>query len=241
MSTPLGPVGIVPAAGHARRLQPLSCSKEMLLVGGRPVIDGLLQRMDAASCREVRIVTRPDKRDVAEHARTRGAKVVFARPATVSESLLAGLDGVGAETPVIFGFPDTLWGPIDGFVALLAALAAGAEVALGIFRTESPRRSDVVTMEGAHVTSIHVKPQEPPSELVWGCAATRAGVLRGVEGWAEPGAYFDKLARRGLVVGVRLADPFVDIGTPASARRARATEPGGSSGPLRAVSGEGVE
>ena len=241
MSAPRALVGIVPAAGHARRLQPLSCSKEMLLVGGRPVIDCLLQRMDAASCTEIRIVTRPDKRDVAEHARTCGATVVFARPATVTESLLAGLDGLSAETPVIFGFPDTLWEPIDGFVALLAALAAGAEVALGIFRAESPRRSDVVTMEGEHVTSIHVKPQEPPSELVWGCAATHARVLGGAEGWAEPGAYFDTLARQGLVRGVRLADPFVDIGTPASSRRARAAESTRTSGSPRAVSGEGVE
>jgi NDP-sugar pyrophosphorylase family protein len=213
----------------------------MLLVGGRPVIDCLLQRMDAALCGEIRVVTRPDKRDVAEHARARGTTVVFARPTTVSASLLAGLDGLGADTPVIFGFPDTLWDPIDGFVALLAALASGAEVALGIFRAESPSRSDVVTVEGEHVTSIHVKPQQPPSELVWGCAATHAGVLRGVEGWAEPGAYFDTLARRGLVGGVRLADPFVDIGTPASSRRARATDPGRRFSPPRLAGGEGVE
>ena len=241
MSEPPAPVGIVPAAGHARRLQPLSCSKEMLRVGDHPVIDCLLQRMDAASCREIRVVTRPDKRDVVEHARARGATVVFACPATVSASLLAGLDGLDAETPVLFGFPDTLWDPIDGFVPLLAALASGAEVALGVFRAESPRRSDVVTMDGEHVTSIHVKPQEPPSELVWGCAATHAGVLEGVEGWAEPGAYFDTLARQGLVRGIRLEDPFVDIGTPASFRRARATKPGPSSSPPRAVSGEGAE
>jgi glucose-1-phosphate thymidylyltransferase len=230
MSTPLAPVGIVPAAGHARRLQPLPCSKEMILVEGRPVIDRLLERMDAASCSEIRVVTRPDKRDVAEHARARGATVIFARPATVSASLSAGINGVGGETPVIFGFPDTLWDPIDGFVELLAALAAGATVALGIFRAESPRRSDVITMENEYVTSIRVKPDEPASNLVWGCAATHAAVLAGVEGWVEPGAYFDTLARRGLVVGVRLADPFVDIGTPESFRRA-----GGR------FNGEGVE
>jgi glucose-1-phosphate thymidylyltransferase len=242
MTAPPAPVGIVPAAGHARRLQPLSCSKEMLLVGGRPVIDSLLERMAAAACREIRVVTRPDKRDVAEHARACGATVVLARPATVSASLLAGLDDLDAETPVLFGFPDTIWGPIDGFVALLAALASGAEVALGIFRGESPRRSDVVLMEGEHVTAIHVKPQEPPSELVWGCAATRAGVLRGVAGWAEPGDYFDTLARQGLVRGIRLEDPFVDIGTPASLRRAGATETGPSPGPPGpAVSGGGAE
>jgi NDP-sugar pyrophosphorylase family protein len=66
-----------------------------------------------------------------------------------------------------------------------------------------------------------VKPEHPASDLVWGCAATRAGVLRGLEGSAEPGNHFDELARQGLVRGVRLLDPFVDIGTPESLGRAR--------------------
>jgi NDP-sugar pyrophosphorylase family protein len=220
-TAPRAAVGIVPAAGRARRLQPLAGSKEVCHVGGRPVIDYLLERMDAAPCAEIRVVTRPEKRDVAEHARARGATVIFARTANVSESLLAGLDGLSPETPVVFGFPDTLWEPRDGFARLLAALQA-AEVALGIFRAEAPRRSDVVTLAGPLVTSIRVKPEEPFSDLIWGCAATSAGVLRGVGGKPEPGEYFDGLARRGVVRGVRLEDPFIDIGTPEALRRARA-------------------
>jgi glucose-1-phosphate thymidylyltransferase len=212
-------VGIVPAAGYARRLQPLTRSKEVLRVRGRPVIDYLLERMKAADCADLRVVTRPEKRDVADHARARGATVVFGHPADVSESLLGGLEGVPAETPVIFGFPDTLWGPRDGFVQLLAVLRPGAEVALGIFAAEAPGRSDVVAIEADRVTSIQVKPDEPRSNLVWGCAATYARVLRGVVGHSEPGAYFDELARQGIVRGVRLADPFIDIGTRGALRR----------------------
>jgi NDP-sugar pyrophosphorylase family protein len=222
VSAPGAPVGLVPAAGYARRLQPLAGSKEMCEVGGRPVLDFLLDRMEAASCAEIRVVTRPDKPDVVAHARTRGATVVLARPASVSESLLAGLDGVPHENPVVFGFPDTLWGPDDGFAALLAALGPGVDVALGIFRAEAPSRSDVVTLDAERVSAIHVKPDEPPSTLVWGCAATVARVLAGVRGHAEPGHFFDRLARGGVVRGVRLEDPFVDIGTPDSLRRARA-------------------
>lgn len=225
------PVGIVPAAGHARRLGPLlSGSKEVFPIGGRPVMDYLLERMQAAGCAEIRVVTRPEKRDVAEHARARGATVVFARPASVSESLLAGVEGLEAEAAVVFGFPDTLWEPRDGFVQLLAKLEPGVAAALGIFRAEEPERSDVVLLEGDRVASIDVKPERPASDLVWGCAATRADVLRALRGRAEPSHLFDELARQGLVRGVRLADPFVDIGTPESLERAqdRAVSGGGA-------------
>jgi NDP-sugar pyrophosphorylase family protein len=216
------PVGLVPAAGHARRLGSLlSGSKEVYPIGGRPVIDYLLERMRAAGCTEIRVVTRPEKLDVVEHARVSGATVVLARPASVSASLLAGVEDLDAETAVVFGFPDTLWQPRDGFVRLLAALGPGVAVALGIFRAEDPERSDIVILEGGRVAAIEVKPERPGSDLVWGCAATRVSVLRGLEGCEEPGHFFGELARRGLVRGVRLSDPFVDIGTPEALRRAR--------------------
>lgn len=222
------PVGIVPAAGHARRLQPvLSGSKEVYPIGGRPVIDYLLERMDAASCAEIRVVTRPEKLDVVDHARSSGATVVLARPASVSESLLSGIEGLGGETAVVFGFPDTLWQPRDGFVRLLAALRPGVAAVLGIFRADEPERSDVVRMEGDRVTAVEVKPARPSSDLVWGCAAAWAGALRGVQSGAEPGQHLGELARRGLIRGVRLCDPFVDIGTPEALRRARERVPNG--------------
>jgi NDP-sugar pyrophosphorylase family protein len=204
------------------------------------VIDYLFDRMEVAGCLEIRVVTRPDKRDVAAHARSRGAVVVLATPATVSDSLLSGLGDLAPETSVVFGFPDTLWEPRDGLARLLAALKPGVDVALGIFRAEAPARSDVVTLEGNLVNAIQVKPEQPLSDLVWGCAASSAAVLRGLQGWPEPGDYFDRLARRGLVRGVRLTDPFVDIGTPDALRRARAIAGNANGGGRAGLSGEGA-
>jgi NDP-sugar pyrophosphorylase family protein len=180
----------------------------------------LLDRMQAAGCTEIRVVTRPDKQDVVELARSRGAAVVLGRPSSVSESLAAGVAGVAPDTAVVFGFPDTLWGPADGFTRLLAALDADVAAVLALFRTEEPARSDVVEVDGdGRVLRIEVKPQRPRSDLVWGCAACPAGVVQAFLGDAEPGAYLHGLAARGLVRGVRLCDPFVDIGTPESLRR----------------------
>lgn len=204
-------VGVIPAAGHATRLQPLPSSKEVLPIGGRPVMDYLVERMRAASCDELRVVTRPEKSDVASHARELGAEVVEGHPPSVADSLLLGMHGLGAEDLVLFGFPDSIWEPVDGFAQLLAGLD---EVSLGLFRCRDLKRADVVVVEGERVTAIHVKPEEPPSELVWGCLAARAQALRGLQGHDEPGAYLDELARAGRVRGVDFGTEFVDVGTP---------------------------
>ena len=81
-------IGIVPAAGFATRLQPLEGSKEMHSVDGRAVMDYALERLRAAPCGEIRVVTRPEKKDVVAHAEAQGATVVLGRPQTVAESFL---------------------------------------------------------------------------------------------------------------------------------------------------------
>jgi hypothetical protein len=69
---------------------------------------------------------------------------------------------------VVFGFPDTLWEPLDGFAQLLAALEPQVDAALGIFGATEPSRSDTVGLEGDRVLWIDVKPARPRSELLWG-------------------------------------------------------------------------
>jgi len=207
-------VGVVPAAGYATRLQPLEGSKEVIRVAGRPVMDHLVDRLRLAGCEDVRVVTRPEKTDVIEHAGELGLTVVRAHPASVSESLLAGLEGTTREDIVLFGFPDTIWEPLDGFVRLLDALD-GFQVALGVFRGREPQRSDVVEFaESRIVTSVEVKPPVPKSGWIWGMAAARRRSLSALAIHPEPGAAFNSMCSRGEVVAVPLSGPFVDLGTP---------------------------
>jgi glucose-1-phosphate thymidylyltransferase len=212
-------VGLIPAAGLAERLQPLAGSKELLPVGGRPIIDVLVDRMRAAAD-EIVVVTRPEKRDVVEHAEAFGLRVVEGRPATVSQSLLLGLRAVGEDDDVLLGFPDTLWSPADGFVQLLAVLE-DVDVALGVFESEEPERSDAVVLEGTRVEAVDVKPARPRSSLVWGCAAARRTALGGLERHDEPGFLFDELAREGRVHAVPFPGVMIDIGTSEALARAR--------------------
>jgi NDP-sugar pyrophosphorylase family protein len=210
-------VGIIPAAGYATRLQPLEGSKEMVRISGRPVMDLLLQRLRVAGCRDVRVVTRPEKSDVIRYATDQGVTVVLGRPRSVSHSLLAGVAGIKGDAIVVFGFPDTIWFPVDGFVPLVKRVEAGSDVALGVFNGLDPRRSDVVRIdEAGRIRRIEVKPPSPSSSLVWGCGASRMETLSAVADYDEPGDYFDTLCDEGRVAGVLFRGPFVDIGTRAA-------------------------
>lgn len=225
-------VGIVPAAGYATRMQPLAGSKELLPVGGRPVVDHLLERMGAAGCREIRIVTRPEKKDVLEHARDRGLKIFAGHPGSVSESVSLGLAGLPDEAVILLGFPDTIWRPIDGFTRLLATLDESCDLVLGLFWFGEPERGDVVALaDDGRVASVHVKPDVPKSNWIWGCAVVRRHALHSLAEHPEPGVLFDALARQGKAAAVELSRSYVDIGTPAALEAA--AQPDGGSWPRR--------
>jgi glucose-1-phosphate thymidylyltransferase len=216
-------VGIVPAAGYATRLQPLDGSKEVYRVGGRPLMDYVVERMRAAQCDELRVVTRPDKRDVVEHARELGARVLERRPETLAQSIALGLDGLAAAEVALIGFPDTIWDAEDGFAHLVDALDDEQDVALGVFVSAEPQRSDVVSLDASGVvTAVDVKPENPPANLIWGCAAANVAALAGVEHRTWPGEHFDELARAGRVRGVRLPGKYLDVGTKEALRQAEA-------------------
>jgi glucose-1-phosphate thymidylyltransferase len=214
--------GVIAAAGYATRLQPLPCSKEMLPIDGRPVMDYVIDRMRRAGCTQVRVVTRPEKADVITHAEEIGATVVLAHPATPGESFVAGMAGLAPEDIVLIGWPDTIWEPEDGYVPLVRAVEGGREIALGLFETPDLERSDVISFDGSgRITGIHIKPADPPSTWIWGCAAARVRALVGLEREEWPGSFFDSLCQNGVeLYAVPLSDVWLDIGTKEALERA---------------------
>jgi glucose-1-phosphate thymidylyltransferase len=220
-------VGVIPAAGYATRLQPLDVSKEVYPVGGRPVMDYLIERMWAAPADELRVVTRPDKRDVIENASRNRARVVEARPPTLARSLLEGIRGLADDDVVLLGFPDSIWDPVDGYTRVLELFREGWEVALGLFRAEDLRRYEpVVFDDSGRVLRIEFKPERPSSNWIWGCAAASVATLRGLEHEEEPGVLFNSLAANGGVAGVQLAEAYIDMGTHSGLREAHRTHAG---------------
>jgi len=195
----------------------------VLPVGGRPVLEFLVERMRVTAPDEIRVVTRPEKTDVIALCHRLGLAVHEARPASPAESLASAIGDLGPDDVVLIGFPDTIWEPLTGFSTLLDALPGAPDAALGLFHTDEPERSDVVvTRADGRVLRIMVKPAAPPSDLLWGCAAARAGALAGLERYEEPGSLFDALARNRRVLGVHLSNTWIDVGTPDALRRAEA-------------------
>lgn len=217
-------MGVVPAAGHGTRLCLATGSKEMLPVGGRPVMDVLVARMRAGGAAEIRVVTRPDKRDVIDHAEARGLRVILGRPLTAPASMAIGLAGLASPDLALIGYPDCLWTPADGYRRLVAALRErpGVDVALGLFSTPDAARSDVVVVDGdGLVRDIVVKSPSPPSDVIYGCVAARPAALAGLADVEGLSALLLQLCARGRVLGVPLLGFWLDIGTPASLARAR--------------------
>jgi glucose-1-phosphate thymidylyltransferase len=213
-------VGVIPAAGYATRLQPLDISKEVYPIGGRPVMDYLIERMRAAPCTELRVVTRPDKRDVAENAARNGATVIEANPATLAESFLTGMRGLADDDVVLLGFPDSIWEPVDGFARVIELLRRW-DVGLGLFQATDLRRHEpVVFDDSGEVRRIEFKPERPSSDWTWGCAAAAARTLRGLQYEDEPGIFFNSLSAEGRVAGVCLSGGYLDIGTRTGLREA---------------------
>lgn len=205
---------MVPAAGYATRLQPLECSKEVYPIHGRPVMDYLIERMRLAPCDELRVVTRPDKTDVIAYCAEHGATVIQARPASLAQSLLCGIEGLAAQDIVLIGFPDSIWAPVDGYRHVVRLLTQGWQVALGLFQAEGLQRFEPVLTDGtARVQHIEFKPATPSSDWLWGCAAAPAEVLSGLRDHAEPGIFFDALARSGVVGAIQLSTEYLDMGT----------------------------
>jgi NDP-sugar pyrophosphorylase family protein len=215
-------IGLLPAAGTAERLQPLAGSKEMLELGGRPVLEYAVDRLRAAHPDEIRVVLRPEKADVAARAGSLGLEIVEARPRSLAESILSGIAPLAGDDLVLVDLPDSIWEPVDGFTLLLPALTDDADVVLGAFGSAEPERGDVVELAAYDsVVAVHVKRPDPPGDLVWGAFAARAGVLKELHRHAEPGHLFDQLARRGRVRAVRFPGEFTDIGTKEALSRAR--------------------
>lgn len=175
-------------------------------------MDYVVDRMRAAGCDELRVVTRRDKEDVIANAKQGGAVVILGRPESLSASISLGLAGLADADVVLLGFPDTVWRAPAGFEPLLGALE-GYEAALGLFPTAEPETCDAVTCDAdGRVTGIEVKAPDPASDLLWGCAAVRVRALAGIAAEVDPGYRLAALARAGAVAGVRLPGTFVDIG-----------------------------
>jgi dTDP-glucose pyrophosphorylase len=210
--------GIVPAAGYGTRLQRTGGSKEVYPIGGRPVMDYEIERQRRAPCDQVRVVTRPEKADVIEHAEELGTVVIEAYPESLARSYFTGIEDLDDDDVALLGYPDSVWEPEphDGYRTVLEFFRAGDwDVALGLLPAPDMSREEPVTYdhETGRVERLQFKPKHPEAPSTWAGAVAYVGVLRGLEAAQEPGKFFNGHAATGRVGATPLEGRFLDMGT----------------------------
>ena len=224
--------GIVPAAGHGSRIQPLAFSKELLPVGSRldgererprAVSEYLVERLVLGGAGKICFVISPGKSDILEYygAGAYSARIFYSvqpEPAGLCDAIFCALPLIADEDHVVVGLPDTIWVPADA----LAQLPDGP-LAFLLFPVEHPELFDAVLLdEHDRVREIQVKQPAASSRWIWGAFKMPGAVLRELHAlWLERGRrdeYFGTLvnawlARGGAAVGLRIGDSYVDVGT----------------------------
>jgi glucose-1-phosphate thymidylyltransferase len=179
-------IGLLPAAGFAKRLGPLSCSKEIYPIpihseGGEPrtkaVGQFLLEKMRRAGIERAFIVIREGKWDIPAHFRD-GAPVnmhigylittvPWGTPYTLDQAYPFVRDNL-----VALGFPDIIFSTSDAYERLIAHQArTGADVVLGLFPADRPATMDVVDVGADNrVKEIRSKPAQTTLTRTWGIA-----------------------------------------------------------------------
>jgi glucose-1-phosphate thymidylyltransferase len=147
-------VAVVPAAGSATRLGDLlTGSKEIVDIGGEPLLVRLLGRLMGAGVDEAVVVLREGKWDIPEtlldhpNLGVDVSYVIVREPRGELHSVAAALRSTGGSL-VALGYPDVLFEPPDAYGRLLERQAeTGADLVLGLFPTEDVERVDMVALD----------------------------------------------------------------------------------------------
>jgi len=182
-------VGLIPAGGHATRLSPLPCSKELFPIGWqvddmgnmkpKVVSHFLLDKYKVAGIRKTYFILRKGKWDIPQYYGD-GAMVDMdlaylmmnlphGHPFTLDQAFPFTTNNL-----VAFGYPDILFEPEDAFSQLIRKQAeTKASVVLGIFPIQPDQRwGDFMSFgEGGRIKTIALR--EPPAadqRLGWSIA-----------------------------------------------------------------------
>jgi dTDP-glucose pyrophosphorylase len=209
--------GIVPAAGSGTRLPNRQCSKELIPVAGKPVIEYLLDRMVIGGADKICIVIAPGKADILRKYGTtyKSAKLCYLiqpEPIGLADAIFICEPFVSGD--VLIGLPDTVWFPEYGFQKLPQRMS------LLVFQVPDPENFDSVEYdEAGMVRRVAVKASKPASGWVWGAMRMTCLELRTLSRMWQQEPYVGTVINRwveagGQVIAIESSGPYLDIGTP---------------------------
>ena len=236
MTDRAGPVGVLPAAGMARRLGRIPCSKEILPVGLddgglRPAIAAALRGFRTAGIDEAWICISPGKGDIREFlgeeyhgVHLRYHVVENSRGAPESIQFLG--DRLEGRT-VALAFPDIQFQPPDAIARALARLqSTDDDISLCLVPSDRGDKVDLVEAGPDNmIRSLAMKPGPGHGGWTWIAAAWRPSFTRllrafRVDSGLGREVYFGDVILAGLRHGlrggtVRCPEGWsLDIGTP---------------------------
>jgi glucose-1-phosphate thymidylyltransferase len=179
-------VGLIPAAGIAKRLGSLAFSKELLPVGLnadkqepgiKAVSTYLLEKFQRAGVKKGYVVIRKGKWDIPNYYGDGGeigiqlAYLTMTHPFGVPYTLDQAYSFV-KTSKVFLGFPDILFEPENAFaVADTAFEQKSADIMLGLYPVQDKsqmQKSDMVDFEtNGRITRIIVKPETTALKFSW--------------------------------------------------------------------------
>lgn len=181
-----GPIGVIPAAGRARRLGRLPCSKEILPVGirpaqtsetGRPIrvaIDAALDAFRMADIHDIVIVLSPSKLDVPAYLGDGGLWGLRIEYAYIEDSpgspfSIDQARSIVGERPVALAYPDIRFRPVDAIARLRRSIGeTGADLTLALVPSDAGHKVDLVRFDkGGRITGLDIKPGRGQSGWTW--------------------------------------------------------------------------
>jgi glucose-1-phosphate thymidylyltransferase len=234
---------VILAAGYATRLYPLTLDrpKHLLEVGGRPILEQLLERLPLAELDAIYVVTNAKFAPLfREWADEYPANVVVIDDGTSTEEDRLGaigdlalvIAGEHLDDDLLVAAGDSLFTErLDGFVRFGRERAAVATAVYDVGDLDAMKRLSLVAVaEDSRVTSFEEKPERPTSTLA-GIALyffPRTALPLVAEYLAEgnnpdqPGRLLAWLYRRTPVYAWRVPGLWLDIGTPDTLAEAEA-------------------
>ena len=224
---------LILAAGYATRLRPLTdtWAKELLPVGGRPIVDRIVDNLgEVAEIEEIHLVTNARKAPWF-HEWATGRDVTIHDDGTTSNDdrlgaigdMLFVIDRIGAPDDLLVIAGDNLFDfRLSDLVAFWQTKGVASAVAVrDVGSLELARRYGIVDLDpDGRIRSFVEKPIDPPSTLA--ATATylyhreHVGLIRTyVESEAnadQPGQLVAWLHRREPVYGWVFTEPWYDIG-----------------------------
>jgi dTDP-glucose pyrophosphorylase len=189
-------VGLVPAAGKARRLGLLPISKEVLPIGftqdsqtgdlrAEVASRHLFDKFRRAGIGSAFVIVRDGKWDIPAyfgegcHVGVRLAYLVVADTIGPPDTLDRAYSFVADKT-IAFGFPDILFGPDDVFCRLLSVLhKTKSDIVLGLYPPHAISEVDMIDVDQAgRVKALLLKPASSDWHYTWICAVWTAAFSR---------------------------------------------------------------